>query len=219
MGRPVNKRYFGSGSGNQIKVRAKVGTNAEGDGYIVSQRSTNKFIVTVGANTGTCKVVNKSSGTLADNEMIINVLTDDGTFKQATKLYNRVAIVEGNQKVKWTFDASAVDEAVQIPDVEGTIEQTITIDTQPANATVAETETATFTVVASGVGDLTYQWQISEDTGSTWNDIVGATSASYETDPLTVLDNDGEQYRVIVGSLSGAADPVTSTAATLTVTA
>ena len=47
MGRPLNKRYFGSGAGNQIKVRAKIGANAEGDGRIVSQRGTRKFKVTV----------------------------------------------------------------------------------------------------------------------------------------------------------------------------
>lgn len=218
MGRPINKRYFGSGSGNQIKVRAKIGTNAEGDGYIVSQRSTNKFKVTVGANTGICRVVNKSSGELLDDEMIINVLTDAGTFEQVTKLYNRVAIVEGNRKVRWTFDASAVDEAVQVPDVEDTIEQTITIDTQPVDVSVLEGETATFTVAASGVGDLRYAWEISADLGSTW-DSVGVTTATLTIADTTVLDNNDTQYRVVVSSASGAAPSVTSDAVTLTVTA
>jgi len=122
MGRPVNKRYFGSGAGNQIKVRAKIGSNAEGDGFIISQRSTNRFKVTVGANTGICRLVNKDTGSLAANEMIVNFLSDDGVLVQATKLYNRTVIVEGGTpnatKVKWNFTTSNTDGAVQVADVE-----------------------------------------------------------------------------------------------------
>jgi hypothetical protein len=218
MGRPVNKRYFGSGSGNQIKVRAKIGSNAEGDGFIVSQRSTNKFKVTVGSDTGICALVNKSSGSLAANEMIINVLTDAGTWVQATKLYNRVAIVEGNQKIKWNFAADQADGAVRVADVEGSNLLTITIGTQPTAETVDDGDPATFTVVASGVGDLAYQWEVSEDSGSSWDEIEGATSAS-----LTIEDTDdeyvtGNEFRVVVSSASGAAESVTSNEVALTIT-
>jgi len=218
MGRPVNKRYFGSGSGNQIKVRAKIGSNAEGDGFIVSQRSSNKFKVTVGGNTGVCKLVNKSTGALAANEMIINVLNDAGTFVQATKLYNRVAIVEGNQKIKWNFVASQADGAVQVADVEGTNTLTIVIGTQPLAESVVDGDDATFIVAASGVGDLAYQWEVSTDAGSTWDAITGATAATLvveSTDPEYVT---GNEFRVIVSSVSGAAAPVTSDEVALTIT-
>ena len=86
MGRPLNKRYFGSGAGNQIKVRAKIGANAEGDGVIVSQRGSKKFKVTVGANTGDCFLVDKADGALGANEMSITVLTDAGQLVRATKI-------------------------------------------------------------------------------------------------------------------------------------
>jgi beta-galactosidase len=46
------------------------------------------------------------------------------------------------------------------------------ITSQPADATVASGSTATFTVVASGSGTLTYQWK------KNGNDIPGATSAT-----------------------------------------
>jgi len=94
----------------------------------------------------------------------------------------------------------------------------ITIGTQPANATAVEGETTTFTVEASVTrgATLSYQWQNSED-GIVWTNIAGATSSSYTTDELTVEDDDGDQYRVIVSAVG--ATPVTSSAATLTVTA
>lgn len=94
----------------------------------------------------------------------------------------------------------------------------ITIDTQPANASAIEGETETFTVAATATGGatLSYQWQKSDD-GSTWNNIVGATSATYTTGALTVADDNADQYRVVV-SATKEATPVTSDAATLTVT-
>lgn len=100
-----------------------------------------------------------------------------------------------------------------------TIAPEITIGTQPANASAVEGETESFSVSATrtGSGSLTYQWQKSNDAGATWANIVGATSASYTTGALTVADDNGDKYRVIV-SLTGA-ESVTSTAATLTVTA
>lgn len=212
MGRPVNKRYFGSGSGNQIKVRAKIGSNAEGDGFIVSQRSSNKFKVTVGANTGVCTLVNKDTGTLGANEMIINVYTDAGTWRQATKLYNRVAIVEGTTKVKWTFATSNSDNAVEVPDVEEeAYTKVITLSTV-SNVTTSSGSSASFSVTASGVTDPAYQWQFT--TATVFSNVVGATSSTYT---ITTATTDAT-YRVVVSSVSNQAAPVTSNTATLTVT-
>ena len=214
MGRPINKRYFKSGPGNQIKVRAKIGSNAEGDGFIVRQKGTNKFIVTVGANTGVCRVVNKNSGSLAANEMIINVLNDAGTYVQATKLYNRVAIVEGNQKIKWNFAADLTDGSVQVLDVEG---PTLVIKTQPASKSVVEATNTSFTVSVTGVAtaDITYQWQ--QNDGVSWSNVSGATTRTLSLTGVT-LARSGYKYRVIVAATGAANSPLTSAEATLTVT-
>jgi len=221
MGRPVNKRYFGSGAGNQIKVRAKIGSNAEGDGFIVAQKGSNRFKVTVGANTGICTLVNKNTGSLSANEMIINVATDASTWQQVTRLYNRTAQVEGGQKVTWNFATSTSDGAVQVADVEGSNAKTITINTQPssttANVTANANVTVTFTVVASGVGDLAYQWQKQESGAGAWASINGATASSYTTPILTIGADNTDAYRVVVSSTSGAAQSVTSNVAVLTV--
>lgn len=104
------------------------------------------------------------------------------------------------------------------------VDRTLAITTQPASQTVVEPATATFSVVAtvSPTTTITYQWQKAEsDAPTVWTNIVGATSASYTTDVTAVAagagDTNGDKYRVVVSS-SGATS-ITSSAATLTVTA
>ena len=83
------------------------------------------------------------------------------------------------------------------------------ITTQPASQSVATGSTATFTVVATGTGPLSYQWKKGT------SDIAGASSASYTTPATTAADN-GAAFSVAVSNSAGS---VTSAAATLTVTA
>lgn len=98
------------------------------------------------------------------------------------------------------------------------IEITLTIGTQPANQT-AIAGAATFTVVATvNSGTVTYQWQKKESTGTRWTNVVGATSASLALTGLTNAADNGDQYRVVLSSDSGA-KKVNSDAATLTVAA
>jgi hypothetical protein len=81
------------------------------------------------------------------------------------------------------------------------------ITAQPANQTVSAGQSATFTVVASGSGTLTYQWS---KNGAA---ISGATSSSYTT-PVTTASDNGAQFTVAV---TGSGGTVTSGAAILTV--
>jgi len=81
------------------------------------------------------------------------------------------------------------------------------ISTQPANQTVSSGQPATFSVVATGSGTLSYQWQKSS------SNISGATQSSYTT-PATTAADDGSQFAVTVINSAGS---VTSSAATLTV--
>jgi hypothetical protein len=109
-----------------------------------------------------------------------------------------------------TSDDNADDTTVGIDPV-------ITIGTQPVAASVTTPDPATFTVAATvnNGATPTYQWQVSTDTGTTWTDITGKTSAT-----LTVISTDAEyvtanQFRAVVSS-TGAAS-VNSTARTLTI--
>ena len=89
-----------------------------------------------------------------------------------------------------------------------TAPQAPAITLQPTDKSVVAGQTATFSVVASGTGSLSYQWQ------RNGSNISGATSANYTT-PATVLADSGSQFRVVVSNSAGT---VISTAALLTVT-
>jgi YVTN family beta-propeller protein len=86
-----------------------------------------------------------------------------------------------------------------------------TITTPPANKTVTAGQTATFTVMATGSGTLSYQWQ------KNGGNIAGAIASSYTTPPTTTFDvGTPISFTVVVTDASNI--PVTSSpAATLTV--
>lgn len=90
------------------------------------------------------------------------------------------------------------------------------ITAQPANQTICAGGNPTFSVTATtGVGTLTYQWQVSTDNGTTWTNLAGATSASYAQTNVPVGQN-GYRFRVIVTAGCGS---TTSNAASITVNA
>jgi hypothetical protein len=84
----------------------------------------------------------------------------------------------------------------------------------PTNQTVYTGTNAVFSVSATGPTALSYQWQVSTNSGVSFSNIAGATNASYTT-PLLVLSNSGNQYRAVASGVCGT--PATSAAATLTV--
>ena len=131
------------------------------------------------------------------------VLSSTGSGGRSGRVFNETLVAMGSM----TGDNDTVD-----PD------PVITIGTQPTNLTVVDGEPAQFTVAATATrgATLSYQWQLSTDGGSTFTNLSAATSATLAF-PEVVLADDGNQYRVIV-SATGATS-VTSTAATLTVTA
>ncbi len=83
------------------------------------------------------------------------------------------------------------------------------ITTPPANVSVTAPAPATFSVVAIGATPMSYQWRRNGTA------ISGATSSSYTLSP-TAVSNSGSVYTVTVSNAGGS---VTSTPATLTVSA
>lgn len=72
---------------------------------------------------------------------------------------------------------------------------TIGITSQPSDVTICSTTTtASYSVTATGTG-LTYQWQV--NTGSSWTDLVGETSATLNLSGITTAYN-GYKYHVII---------------------
>lgn len=116
MGRPINKRFIGDAE-NSIKVshyRRATGSEVTGedDTYIVSQRSTNTFLVadTSGSWQEELRLVDKNAGSLANGEFRISGVDPDGNAVNITRLRNRTvrAGSEGNnpERFGWTIAGS-----------------------------------------------------------------------------------------------------------------
>ena len=113
--------------------------------------------------------------------------------------------------VKNGMKDSAVASAtytIQSPPPAGT---TPSFTQHPSNQAVTENQTATFTVIATGDPAPTYQWQVNK--GNAWEDITGATDASYIT-PATTANMNGWQYLCVATNDKGT---VNSDVVTLTV--
>ena len=98
MGRPINKRKIGQGTGRIRVTSYKFAAGAEAQspvGYIVSQRSTYKFKISNGSTTEICTLVNKTRGALGASEFCIHAVLDDSTIVQVTKLRDRTIQYEG----------------------------------------------------------------------------------------------------------------------------
>ena len=162
-------------------------------------RATGMTAVTYG---GTLTVTNLSGTPAAGDKYILFTASSySGTFASVTL----PALTTG---LKWDTSGLAVDGSIQVgfdPTISG----------QPANKSVGIGVSATFTVTAAGIPAPACQWQVSTDSGGTWNNISGATANSYATPPVVSGDNN-KQFRCVV---SNSLATVNSNAVVLTVTA
>jgi hypothetical protein len=150
------------------------------------------------------------------NEMAANK-TQEGAAHAG---WNRVT-TRGSRKIVETLVAMSKN-AFSATDAEDVVfeDYLITIDTQPAAASVTSPADVVFTVAASITGTggtLTYQWQVSTDGGSTWANTVDASGTAAT---LTVISTDAEyvtanEFRCIVSATG--ADSVTSDAVAATI--
>ena len=115
MGRPLNKRYFGTptAGGNEIKVQFHNGT-ASVPGWIIKQKASKRFLCTDGTNEAICTLVAKASAALVAGEMSITVQDDAGTPTQITKISGRKVTTSAGDSIAWNFSTSTTDGAVQI---------------------------------------------------------------------------------------------------------
>lgn len=136
----------------------------------------------------------------------------DGSGKTRHKAEHLVTLANADLNSNETQNDDAIAADVQ---------NIVTISVQPADASVTAPAAGTFSVTASvttGTGTIAYQWQRSTDSGASFANIAGATSASYTTPATTAVtfDENGYQYRVKLTTDTGAAE-VVSAVATLTV--
>jgi hypothetical protein len=127
MGRPVNKRYFGLlADGTNFTVNCQVGSNSESEsGYIISQRSENKFVVNdlktgtnvdigdsgVQGNVGVCTLVDKAAGALGADEMSIQgtLAGTGGNQVRIKKLYNRTCRDFDDNRYTWEIQDDSTE--------------------------------------------------------------------------------------------------------------
>jgi len=88
------------------------------------------------------------------------------------------------------------------------------ITVQPVSVSVTAGQQTTFSAAAAGTASLAYQWQRSNDGGTTFVPIGGATANQFAF--TTVLADNNARFRVVVTNAFGSA---TSAAAVLTVAA
>jgi hypothetical protein len=127
----------------------------------------------------------------------------------SSESYTTPATAAADNNAKFTVTVTNSVSSVTSNAATLTVNVPPSISAQPASRTVTAGQTATFAVVATGTGTLSYQWK---DNGAA---IAGATSASYTT-PATTASNNGAQFTVTVTDVVSS---VTSNAATLTVNA
>ena len=104
MGRPVNKRYFGAtgGADANIPIRFHDGSNLI-EGYILSQRGTNKFNCSNDAGTITqvSRLTNDGSEPNAAGECQLVGIAAGGNAVAIKKLFNRTAVDYSGNRYTW----------------------------------------------------------------------------------------------------------------------
>ena len=122
MGRPLNKRFFGTPTnlGNEIKVQFHNGTGSV-NGWIVKQLGSKKFRCTDGTETKVCTLVDRLTGAIAAGEMTITVKDDGGIARQVIKIAGRKVTLDTGVSIAWNFSESAYDAAVEMEEAGGAV--------------------------------------------------------------------------------------------------
>lgn len=92
------------------------------------------------------------------------------------------------------------------------------LNLQPASATVTGPAALTFVLAASGTPTLTYQWQVSTNSGASWATASGGVYSGGTTNTLSISSStglSGNQFRCIV--TNGVSNSLLSNVVTLTV--
>ena len=110
MGRPINKRHFGTpDSGLDIRVRFRATGKVEATGWIIKQVGSKRFKCTDGTDTEVCTLADIAETTLTEGDMTISVRDseDSNATKRVTKITGRRVTVTGGTQLAWDFTGTA----------------------------------------------------------------------------------------------------------------
>lgn len=94
-------------TGNQIKCRVKIGTNAEADGWIIRQKGARKYLVSDGTNIGQCVLANTANGSLVANTMTVTATLFDASTVRLAKFSDSYGYSFAGVGYYLTFGAAA----------------------------------------------------------------------------------------------------------------
>ena len=143
-----------------------------------------------------------------------NSFSDIIGASNATLTINNVTSSMNNNQYRFIVTSTACPATLTSAGATLNITGETVISAQPAATSACPGSDATFSIAAIGAG-LTYQWQISTDGGTTYNNISSATAATLTISNVTNAMQ-GNLYRVkLIGSCS--ANTLFSDAAALTI--
>ncbi len=153
-------------------------------------------------------------GTNEANVPAVSATTSDGSEDQSTTGAGRFWVASG-------ADAN-LDElriATNWADVTPPLGQCIAagVATDPQSVTQCAEISARFSVDANGTSP-TFQWQLSQNGGASWNNIPGAIFDTFTTPNLQLATDQGNQYRAII-TVPCNGSSATSAVASVTLTA
>ncbi len=184
---------------------------------VVTTNPANQTVTAPAAATFTAAATGNPTPTVQWQISVDGGATFTNIFGATSTTYNTgatTAAMNGNRfRAVFTNSAGSATTSAAILTVNATTGTAPVVTTQPTSQTVTAPVAATFTSAASGDPAPTVQWQRSTNGGSTWSNIAGATSTTYNTGATNATMN-GNQFRAVFTNSIGSA---TSTAATLTV--
>lgn len=159
MGRPLNKRLFGtpSDSTDTIKVQFHNGTSSV-KGYIVKQTGSKRFVCKdADGNTAVCYMVDKDSADLAAGEMTLTVKYDDLSVAHPIKIAKNLVTVDGIAK-HWSFNTSTTDTYVQMEEAgdDDILTNGVDLEGDDINGDYPVPGSSTYQLGAVGLSGITY---------------------------------------------------------------
>jgi hypothetical protein len=109
-------------TGAQIKVRVKIGSASEADGYIIRQKGATKYLVTDGTNTGVCALANLADSNLTADTMTVTIIRPDSGEVRLARLTNRYGLDFSDNRFALSFTDIADDTEIKSGTAQVTID-------------------------------------------------------------------------------------------------
>ena len=195
-----------------LTVQRTFSITAQPSNATANEGATGSFTVSTTSSSGTVTYQWERSDDAGANYASVGATGQTAAFTTPTLVF------ANDNADRYRVVASLVGAAASITSTHGelTVLRVISINAQPTSTAVIEGQTGQFSISASITSDvISYQWQISTNSGGAWSNINGANAASYTTPATTYPTSPSEQFRCVLTNTN--ATTLTSNAVTLTV--